>query len=548
MASRDPRNIFLTGFSTTGKTTVSALVAKRLGFGLADTDLEAERLAGRPVPGIFRDDGEERFRDLESAALQKVAQGSFQVIATGGGAVLRPENRQIMLQHGIIVCLEAKPETILSRLAAQTGGTERPLLAGDDPTSRVDALKQARAYAYAAADWTIHTDTLDPEAVAAEIIRAWQTLQPKLGGTFQAGGPAATVVTPGASYSVHVGAGILGDAGRKMREAGLNGKAWVLADERAAERFGQPLLDSLGSAGYSAEIKLIASGERSKDLSVAGGIFRWLAERRAERKDAIVTLGGGVAGDLGGFVAATYLRGMPLVHVPTTLLAMTDSSIGGKTGVNLPEGKNLVGAFHQPRLVLADVETLGTLNERELVAGWAETIKHGLIRDPELFERLEAQADSLVRLEASPLVDILSRSVRVKAGVVSADEREDGLRMILNYGHTLGHALETAGNYHVLLHGEAVAIGMAGEARIANAIGLLSPEDRERQDRLIQRYGLPLQAPPLPVDRALASLSVDKKVQGKKNRWVLLEGIGRAVIRDDISPELAATVLKECIS
>jgi 3-dehydroquinate synthase len=349
------------------------------------------------------------------------------------------------------------------------------------------------------------------------------------------------------TYPIYVGAGVLSRLGALVREW-ATGAVWILADARAAELYGERAVASLRDAGLPAALRVIPSGEASKDLAVAAELYRWLAAQRAERRDTIVALGGGVTGDLAGFIAATYLRGIGLVQVPTTLLAMTDSAIGGKTGVNLPEGKNLVGAFHQPRLVLADVELLRTLPEREFRAGWAETIKHALIRDPGLLDLLETHVDALLGHNTDLLAEVIGRSMAVKADVVSIDEREDGLRMILNYGHTGGHALEAAGNYTTLLHGEAVTIGMAVAAAVGVAHGVTPPELRARQNTLIERFGLPLRAPSLSFDRVLSALALDKKVRGKRNRWILLEAAGQPTIRDDVPSELVERTLREVIA
>jgi 3-dehydroquinate synthase len=543
MAPRDPRNIVLTGFSTTGKSTAGQLAAERLGFTFIDTDAMVEARAGRRIADLFAQEGEDRFRDLESAALVEALAGERRVIATGGGAIIRQDNREAMRQRALIICLEAGQETIVRRLGSHQVGI-RPLLTSDDPAARVAALKRERAPLYDEVDWTVQTDHLSPEGVAAEIVRAWTMLRPRFGqGSDQ---PRAMVTAGSASYPVYVGAGLLARLGELLRDW-ARGTVWLLADAGAAEFYGEAALRSLQDAGLPATLRVIPSGEASKDLTVASELYRWLAANRAERRDVIVALGGGVTGDLAGFVAATFLRGLALVHVPTTLLAMTDSAIGGKTGVNLPEGKNLVGAFHQPRFVLADVDVLRTLPAREYRAGWAETIKHALIHDPSLLELLETHVDALLAQDRDLLVEVVGRSMAVKADIVSVDEREDGLRMVLNYGHTAGHALEAAGDYRTLLHGEAVAIGMAVAGRIGLALRLTPPELVERQNALIARFGLPLRAPTVSFERTLDALAVDKKVRAKRNRWILLEAAGRPTIRDDVPSELVERVLGEVL-
>ena len=253
-------------------------------------------------------------------------------------------------------------------------------------------------------------------------------------------------------------------------------------------------------------------------------------------------------GDLAGFVAATYLRGVPLVHVPTSLLAMVDASIGGKTAVDHKEGKNLIGAFYQPRLVVEDVSVLKTLPRRALIEGCAEVIKHALILDPALLADLEARANDLLHLEPAFAVDIVRRNVAIKGGVISEDERETGRRATLNYGHTVGHAIEAASGYSELLHGEAVSVGMLAAAEIGRRVGVTPPELVERQRALIERFGLPVRGPKLNVDRVLEAMTLDKKVTDGTITWVLLEGAGQAVLRSDVPEDIVRDVVTEMLS
>jgi len=272
-----------------------------------------------------------------------------------------------------------------------------------------------------------------------------------------------------------------------MPEGGVR----IISDDNVFPLYGDRVRRVLEESGYAVDSYVVASGEGSKSFSTAVSIYDWLVDRRAERGDCIVALGGGVVGDLAGFVASTFLRGLPFVQVPTSLMGMVDSAIGGKVAVNHPEGKNLIGAFYQPRLVLADIETLTTLPERELVSGWAEVIKHALIRAPDLLELLEKQSDGLLGLEKAVTTGVVARSAAIKAEIVSEDEKESGLRTILNYGHTIAHGIEAATGYGRFLHGEAVAIGMMGAAVISRQLGLISPEVVQRQEDILRKLGLP---------------------------------------------------------
>ncbi|KAB8142507.1 3-dehydroquinate synthase [Chloroflexia bacterium SDU3-3] len=367
-----------------------------------------------------------------------------------------------------------------------------------------------------------------------------------------------TITTPAGTYEILVGAGVLATLPGHLARLGLRGKIWLISDAAVYNRFGLPLLAALEGAGYGARGFAVPSGEQSKDLATLSKLYDWLIGGGVERRDVVLALGGGVVGDLAGFAAASILRGVAFIQLPTTLLAMVDSALGGKTGVNHPLGKNLIGAFHQPRLVLADTSTLATLPPRELRAGWAETIKHGVIQDRALFERLEqiaglpgevtagAGSDAALALPPEELAAIVRQAAAVKAGVVTRDERETGERMLLNYGHTLGHAIEAAAGYGTLLHGEAVAIGMELAAQIAVSMGTFAAADVARQRRLLHAYGLPTALPPSvdPEDLIERTLR-DKKVQAGKVRWVLPTSIGAAVTRSDVAEAQVAQVLAD---
>jgi len=359
-----------------------------------------------------------------------------------------------------------------------------------------------------------------------------------------------TITTPTASYPILVGPGLLRALPKQLHALGLRGALWLISDSEVYPHYGA-VEGTLRSAGYAIQSHTVPDGEVSKDLGVVAGCYDWLIGGGVERRDAVLALGGGVVGDLAGFVAATVLRGIALVQLPTTLLAMVDSAIGGKTGVNHPLGKNLIGAFHQPLLVLSDTDTLATLPPRELRAGWAEVIKHGVIRDAGLFEMLEQVADvsdgatrdirpATAALFPEPqLSELIRRAAKVKIDVVNVDEREIGERILLNYGHTLGHALEAAAGYGTLLHGEAVAIGMMLAARIAERLGMLDAASVERQGRLLRTYGLPVAIPPgIGPDRLLDLTLRDKKVRAGRVRWVLPTAIGAATVRDDVPEQL----------
>lgn len=350
---------------------------------------------------------------------------------------------------------------------------------------------------------------------------------------------AAEVTHSNGSYPAFVGWGLMDDLGDRCLRLGLKGPVYIITDERVSKPYARQAQLSFQRARIPAHIFVVPPGEPSKSLEMAAAIYRWLAERRAERGHAVAAVGGGVVGDLAGFVAATFLRGMPFIQVPTSMAAMVDASIGGKVAVNLSEGKNLVGAFHQPRMVLADVSALSTLSKRELAEGWVEAIKHGIILDAGLFGTFEAHPDKLMNLDKDISTEVIKRSVAIKAQVASQDEWETtGHRTLLNYGHTIGHAIEAAAGYGRYLHGEAVAVGMTGAAQISQSLGLISDEVVQRQSSLLKRFGLPTYTSDADPEEVLKAMSLDKKTEDGSIKWVLLEQLGKAVVRKDVPSEL----------
>jgi 3-dehydroquinate synthase len=611
---RQITNLVITGFSGSGKSVVAKEVARRLSWDFVDTDDEIVKQAGKPIAQIFGQEGEARFRELERDTIKKACRRRRTVVAIGGGAIVDPQNYESLGRTGLIVCLEAKPETIYDRLfreAACSPGTEvRPLLTVDNPLERIRQLKASRQSHYAKSDWTIHTDFLSITEVTEEVVRAWRLLgrsafvkttrnaglivgntpsaiarheMPKQSHKQSAsrlprsarddtrkadrGGSdkdvACIVETATQSYPIFVGYGMLDKLGEKTKEAALSGTTTIISDENVFPVYGSRVEGVLKDAGFAVNYFVVPAGEETKSTDFATKIYDFLVEHRTERDDIIVALGGGVVGDLAGFAAATFLRGIPWVQVPTSLAAMVDASIGGKVGVNHPEGKNLIGAFYQPTLVLSDPQTLATLPRRELTSGWAEVIKHGLILDREFFEFLENNVDKVKKLDPQLLTAAVARSAAIKAGVVSEDEKErTGKRTILNYGHTIGHGLEAVTEYRRFLHGEAVAIGMMGAAALSQRLGLLSSTAVQRQKSLLQKFDLPasLRAQATSLGRgrkqdnfkvrvaAVASaMKLDKKVRGKAIRWVLLQDIGKTVIRRDVPQQDVLAVLQELI-
>ncbi len=567
------KRVVLIGFSATGKSVLAPFIAHRLGWSAVDLDVEIERTAGREISQIFVDEGETGFREREHQAVRDAAEREGVVIATGGGVWLNAENRSLLADGGFVVTLEARTATILARYAeTEQGATEvRPMLAGVDPRRRVETLKAARQPFYALSDLTVHTDEIEIGEAVDEIARAVERragsvlasdarlremrngpgIEPPPLADF--GPDVGCVVEAGsARYAVYCAWGLLDRAGDVLDRLGLSGRVFLIADQAIMGTHGATAIQSIQSAGRAVESYAVPSGEASKSMANLETLYEWLSSHRAERRDLIFALGGGVTTDLAGTIAATYLRGMPLVHAPTTVLGMVDAAIGGKVAIDLPSGKNLVGAFYQPRAVLADVATLATLPPRELRSGFAEVIKHGLIRDEAMLDLLEETADALLDPGAGRddhrrrqlLVDVITRNQAIKAAVVSADERESDIRAVLNYGHTLGHAIEAVTGYSTVLHGEAVAMGMVAVAEIGCSMGLIDEALVARHRRLIERFGLPTQSPPgLARSEILEAMSRDKKVVGGKQRWILLESVGNPVVRDDVPADIVADAI-----
>jgi 3-dehydroquinate synthase len=347
------------------------------------------------------------------------------------------------------------------------------------------------------------------------------------------------------SYAIKIGAGMLAHVGKECAQLKLGQRCAIITDTNVGKKFAKSVYKSLVKTGFEPLLIIVPAGETAKNLKTVLACYDQLAAHRLERKSFIVALGGGVVGDLAGFVAVTYLRGVDFVQVPTTLLAQVDSSVGGKTGVNLRAGKNLVGAFYQPRLVLCDLDTLKILPEREFRAGLAEIIKYGIIFDAKLFARLEHDLPKILKRDSRILSEIIARCCEIKAEVVSQDETEGGVRAILNFGHTIGHAIENSFGYGKFLHGEAISIGQAAAAKLSQKILGLPADDLERIEELFVRAGLPVQIKLNSSQRKklFAAMKLDKKVIGGEIKFVLAEKIGRVVWGQKVSTDSIEAVL-----
>ena len=543
------KNLFITGFSGTGKTTVARQVADALGWLYVDTDDLIVEMSKMNIEDIFKDQGEDGFRKYEYNVLSQVIQRENQVVSTGGGIVVNSKNRNLMKQNGILVCLEASPETIHSRLSDEAKdshlSTLRPMLKGSNALKNIEQLKATRQSNYVDADWIIQTDNLLPDDVSTEVLRAWDILSKRLGTKINADSTDSSIVfTSSGNYPISVGWGIIDEIGTRLGFGDLPKVCYVVTDE-GAHLHGRRVHAALEMYGIKTHIFVMPAGEAHKNHHTVNRLYDWLSLQKAERSHMIISVGGGVVGDLAGFVAATYLRGIPFVQVPTTMLAMMDASVGGKTGIDLISGKNLVGAFHQPNSVIADVATLKTLPPRELKSGWVEAVKHGLILDKKLFSDFEKHLNEIDSLESEIIIDLIKRSLDIKGDVVSKDEKETlGVRILLNYGHTVGHAIETVTGYSKYLHGEAVSLGMMAAGHIATERGMLSVNHLNRQKEILINLGLPVIMEEINPSEIKEAMTLDKKVKDGNIRWVLLEGIGNAVVRLDVPGKYVNEALK----
>ncbi len=497
-------HIFLYGPSGAGKSATGKILADALALPFVDVDAVIEQMTGDSIAVLIRARGEPFFRDLETAAVKSAVSGPEAVVALGGGALLREANRALVEASGQVVLLDADVSTLVARLARDQ--TERPLLAGD-LEAKLSALLAQRQEHYAS--FSLRVDASQPpDRVAWDVQR--------LLGRYHLRGM-------GVGYDVLVQEGGISRLGELLQGRQLGGPALVVSDGNVAPHYAGRALDSLRKAGYSTAQVIIPAGETYKTIETVMSLWRGALEAGLDRKSVIVALGGGVVGDLAGFAAATFMRGCNWVAAPTTLLSMVDASLGGKTGFDLPEGKNLVGAFYPPRLVLADPETLSTLPERELRAGLAEVVKHGVVADPELFDWC-AEGWQVVR---SRLPDMVRRGMGVKVKVIEEDPYEQGLRAALNFGHTIGHAVELVSGFS-LLHGEAVAMGMVAEARLAERLTVASRGVSDAVAGALSALGLPVEIPQdLPRADLIRAMRVDKKRTAGAVRFALPIEIGR---------------------
>lgn len=535
------RSLVLIGLMGAGKTSIGRRLAGRLGLPFRDADTEIEQAAGCTVAELFERYGEPEFRAGERRVIRRLLSAEPIVLATGGGAFLDPETRAAIRAEGTSVWLRCTVSTLVRRVA---GRTHRPLLNRGDPAEILERLMQVRYPVYAEADLVVDCGEESPDTTTAHVLDAlWAWERPRR----------LSVALPSAAYDVVIGDGLIGRAGSFLAPVLPQKRAVVVTDETVAPLHLAALMSGLAETGIAAREIVVPAGERTKSLAQYGAVVDQLLQGGVERKTAVIALGGGVVGDLAGFAAATTMRGLPFVQVPTTLLAQVDSSVGGKTGINTSYGKNLLGAFHQPKAVLADTGVLASLPPRELRAGYAEIVKTGLIGDAPFFAWCEENGTALLGGDRRLQADAVLRACAFKAGVVGLDEREeapnDG-RALLNLGHTFAHALEAEYGYGGgILHGEAVAVGLGLAFRLSVRLGLCPEADAERVVAHVAASGLPAELSMLnrrfSAGTLIGHMRRDKKMRDGTLQFVLARGIGQAFTSGDVPGDAVTSLLRD---
>lgn len=512
------QTIFLYGPPGSGKSTIGRVLAANLDSPFFDLDNEIENEAKKPVWKIFSDEGEAAFRQHETRALNQIAGRTTAIIALGGGALLSKVNREIVEANGRVVVLDAPIDVMVERL--ETDPNQRPLLTGD-LREKLANLMASRADHYASFPYHVDTGIADAEKAAWEVQIHLGTFHVKGSDTGGAGSACA--------YDVSIQPGLLEVTGFEMAARGWTGPVALVTDDNVGPLYAEQVMNSLRKSGFPTQMLQIPAGEDFKTIHTINLLWEFFLSNELDRSSTVVALGGGVVSDLAGFAAATYLRGIRWVCLPTSLLSMADASIGGKTGADLPSGKNLIGAFHAPSLVLTDPGVLATLPAREFRGGMAEVIKHGIISDPLLFEACQKLSElPEENIHNSTMTPIIRRAIATKVKVIEQDPLEQNIRAILNAGHTIGHAIELASNFR-LSHGEAVSIGLVVETRMAEEMGVAETGLTEKISRVLAGVGLPVEFP-ADLNREMVEKAIfrDKKRAGNGVKFALPVKIGQA--------------------
>jgi 3-dehydroquinate synthase len=510
--------LFLYGAPGSGKSTIGKILAQSLDMPFFDLDMQIEQAYGAPVWKIFSVEGEAGFRKRETETLRRLVEAKPGIVALGGGSLLNPVNRTLSENNGHIVVLHAPLPVIQTRL--ESNENQRPLLAGD-LKSKLENLLTGRAEHYLS--FQFHMDTALYKAEEA----AWQIQIQQ--GLFRVKGMNTGKAGSTGAYDVRVRRGGLADIGQELASRNINGRIVLVSDDTVGPLYAQKVLDSLQQSGFTTHSFFIKSGEEFKTIQTVNNLWEFFLENQLDRGSTVLALGGGVVSDLAGFAAATYLRGIRWIGLPTTLLAMADASLGGKTGADLPQGKNLIGAFHAPALVLADPNVLTTLPDRELCSGFAEIVKHGIISDPIIFEECKIFSSLTIdEIRRESLEGIVRRAMAVKIHVIEQDPYEQNIRAILNAGHTIGHAVELASGFQIS-HGEAVSIGLVVEARMAEELGIARSGLADEILAVLSSFGLPVSIPTgFNQETIETAIFRDKKRDGGAVKFAVPVEIGQA--------------------
>ena len=538
IAAPAPKIIILIGFMGVGKTEIGKLCAIELGCEFYDTDEMVQARAGMTISEIFAAFGESEFRRLEKSSIGEAVARQSAVIATGGGAPLDPDNRAALTSAGIVVHLTARARTIAHRIG---DAASRPLLASEaDPFSHIKRLMVKRRPAYASmADITIPVEANTPLEIARQIASRVADTS-KLAKEVLTSSAILQADVGDGGYPIWLGSGLIRiGGGRLLARLAGRARACIVTHPHLKQRYAEPIAYEMRQSGVPVAIVTLPQGESRKNLKTVQRLYSSFVAAGIDRNGLVVAVGGGVIGDIAGFAAACFLRGVRYAQVPTTLLAQVDSSVGGKTGVDLPEGKNLVGSFHQPALVLIDPEALCTLPQRELRSGLAEVIKYGIITDEAFFYQTRDELPSILNRDLDALKRAIMRSCEIKAAVVAADEKEQGLRAILNFGHTVGHALESVTLYKRYRHGEAIAIGMVTASLIGEELGITPQGVTRELTSCLSACSLPVEFPAqIDISTVYAAMLLDKKTQSGRLRFVIAEGIGKVRVVDGVPQEV----------
>ena len=549
------RSIVLIGLMGCGKSSIGKRLASRLCLPFLDADDEIEKAAAKSINEIFNDHGENHFRDGERKVIMRLLASGPQVLATGGGAYMHPGTRAKIREGGISIWLRAELPVLMRRVSKRD---TRPLLRTGNPEATMRKLIETRYPVYAEADLTVESRDEPHDVIVSEIIYRIMHLPDLFVSQPSSAKDAPQTMTAehlkyavastvgvelgDRSYTVAIGTGLIRNAGALIKDKLGSVKCGVVTDENVAKHHLSALENSLKAEGMFAGTIILKPGEATKSFRELGPLCEQLLQLGLERGDIVVPLGGGVIGDLVGFAAGILRRGVRFVQIPTSLLAQVDSSVGGKTGINTQQGKNLIGVFHQPSLVLADTDALATLPEREVRAGYAEVAKYGLLSDAVFFSWLEQHWRGVFGNSGPDLTYAIETSVKAKAAIVARDETETGDRALLNLGHTFGHALEAwAGFSDRLLHGEGVSIGMCLAFRLSEQLGFCPGGTAERVTRHLRAVGLPVHINAIPggkadADELMRLMAQDKKVQKGRLTFILVRGVGQAFVTRDVDP------------